>query len=73
MLPADIPLNCPKCGERLTYIERQDDTQLYLCAQHGVVVPPASGRIFVARGARREALMTRMVTEWLRSRLQRAS
>jgi hypothetical protein len=43
-------VNCPKCGERLTYIDRKDDTQLYLCAQHGVVALPISGRIFVARG-----------------------
>ncbi|MBY0494339.1 MAG: hypothetical protein K2Y23_08980 [Cyanobacteria bacterium] len=49
MLPADIPLNCPKCGERLTYIDRKGDAQLYLCAEHGVVALPPSGRIFVAR------------------------
>ena len=31
----DLPLKCPRCGERLTYVTtRADETHIYVCSVH---------------------------------------
>jgi len=32
----DLPLNCPRCGESLTYVcVQRDGSQVYVCSLHG--------------------------------------
>ena len=32
----ELPLNCPRCGERLTYVTTEkDQTLVYICSVHG--------------------------------------
>jgi hypothetical protein len=32
----DLPLNCPRCSERLTYVlTEKDNTNVYVCSVHG--------------------------------------
>jgi len=46
--PLGYPLNCPKCGNRLEYVRRDDELHIFLCYNDGVVILPPSGRIYVA-------------------------
>ena len=33
-----LPLNCPRCGERLVYVRTDGDVDIYHCANHGVIL-----------------------------------
>ena len=43
-----LPLNCPRCGEKLTHVWTNDDVPVYHCPNNGVVVIPPDGHIRVA-------------------------
>jgi len=42
-----LRLNCPMCGEKLTYIQTEGDVKVYHCASDGVVLLPPDGQVRV--------------------------
>jgi len=42
-----LPLNCPQCGEKLTYVRQGGDVSVYYCPNDGLVLNPPNGRIHV--------------------------
>ena len=42
-----LPLNCPRCGAKLTYLRHHGTNGVYHCLEDGVVLNPPSGRIYV--------------------------
>ena len=52
-----LPLNCPMCGARLSYLLTIASTHVYQCAQDGLLELPPGG---ILRGAAREELQARI-------------
>lgn len=50
-LPTDIPLNCPKCGQRLTNVPSDNVLAFYECPRDGLFVLPPDGRLRPAADA----------------------
>jgi hypothetical protein len=44
---AGFPVNCPKCGQLLTYLRSEGEWHFYRCPTHQTVVLPPSGRVKV--------------------------
>jgi hypothetical protein len=44
-LPADIPINCPYCGQKLVLVPSDGPTAYYQCTKDGLLVLPPSGRL----------------------------
>ena len=42
-----LPLNCPKCGEKLAYWRHDGTDGVYHCKNCGVVKHPPNGRVYV--------------------------
>jgi len=45
--PVPLRLNCPMCGEKLTYKQTEGDVRVYHCQNDGVVLLPPDGRVHV--------------------------
>ena len=41
----DFPVNCPKCGAKLTYVRSEGEMHFYRCPRHATVVLPPHERI----------------------------
>jgi hypothetical protein len=52
-----LPLNCPLCGARLSYLLTLADTLVYQCARDGLLERPPAG---IIRRAAREELQARI-------------
>ena len=42
-----FPVNCPKCGQRLTYVRSEGETHFYRCPRDGAVILPPNGIVRV--------------------------
>ena len=42
-----LPLICPRCGEKLTYVREDGDVRVYYCPNDGLVLHPPNGGIHV--------------------------
>jgi hypothetical protein len=55
--PPGLPLNCPLCGARLSYLLTLAGTLVYQCGQDGLLELPPAG---IIRPAAREELQARI-------------
>ena len=42
-----LALNCPKCGEKLTYLRNDGEVGVYHCPNDGMVKYPPNGHVYV--------------------------
>jgi hypothetical protein len=45
MADPGVPMNCPLCGARLTYLRTDGETYVYHYLRHGVLILPPDGRL----------------------------
>jgi hypothetical protein len=45
MADPGLALNCPTCGTPLVYLRTDNDTHVYRCPRHGLMLLPPDGRV----------------------------
>ena len=62
MADPHFAVNCVKCGAPLTFLLSIDDSHVYQCLRHGLMVLSPDGRLRPETSAEVEARITRSAT-----------